>query len=177
MDTEWKKLDDAKVWINTEVREWRDVKSEAVKDGREIHVGGLHELTVEKGSELQHDDPGRKMKGRVVFLGDRVKDAQGNHAIFEELSSSPAAMSAGKLADAYGSMPGHIIETADGEQAYPQARMSSSTKTWIRLPYHRWPQSWKDAKLWDPVVEMRQALYGHPDAGGYWERHCEGHGR
>ena len=27
--------------------------------------------------------------------------------------------------------------------------------------------------MWDPVVEMRQALYGHPDAGGYWERHCE----
>jgi len=20
---------------------------------------------------------------------------------------------------------------------------------------------------------MRQALYGHPDAGGYWEQHCE----
>ena len=20
---------------------------------------------------------------------------------------------------------------------------------------------------------MKQALYGHPDAGGYWERHCE----
>ena len=25
----------------------------------------------------------------------------------------------------------------------------------------------------DPVVVMRQAFYGHPDTGGYWERHCE----
>ena len=62
------------------------------------------------------------MKGRVVFLGDRVKDGDGNYAIFEELSSSPAAMSSGKFADAYGAMPGNIIETADGEQAYPQAQ-------------------------------------------------------
>ena len=51
------------------------------------------------------------MKGRVVFLGDRVKDGEGNYAIFEELSSSPAAMSSGKFADAYGSMPGYIIES------------------------------------------------------------------
>ena len=80
-------------------------------------------------------------------------------------------MSAGKFADAYGSMPGHIIETADGEQAYPQAKMGSTTKTWIRLPGHRRPKEW--GHMWDPVVEMRQALYGHPDAGGYWERHCE----
>ena len=87
-------------------------------------------------------DPSRKMKGRVVFLGDRVKDGDGNYATFEELSSSPAAMSSGKFADAYGSMPGHTIETADGEQAYPQAKMSSHTKTGIRLPKYRWPKSW-----------------------------------
>ena len=27
----------------------------------------------------------------------------------------------------------------------------------------------------DPVVPLRIALYGHPDAGGYWEKHCESH--
>ena len=25
------------------------------------------------------------------------------------------------------------------------------------------------------VVPLRLALYGHPDAGGYWEAHCESH--
>ena len=27
----------------------------------------------------------------------------------------------------------------------------------------------------DPVCPLYMALYGHPDAGGYWEKHCEDH--
>ena len=27
----------------------------------------------------------------------------------------------------------------------------------------------------DPVCPLILSLYGHPDAGGYWERHCERH--
>jgi hypothetical protein len=27
----------------------------------------------------------------------------------------------------------------------------------------------------DPVCPLEKALYGHPDAGGYWEAHCESH--
>ena len=30
-----------------------------------------------------------------------------------------------------------------------------------------------DAGYVDPVVPLRLALYGHPDAGGYWEKHCD----
>ena len=29
------------------------------------------------------------------------------------------------------------------------------------------------AAMRDPVVPLKLALYRHPDAGGYWERHCE----
>eukprot|EP00971_Amphidinium_carterae_P296610 5892207-Amphidinium_carterae.1 len=25
----------------------------------------------------------------------------------------------------------------------------------------------------DPVCPLKRALYGHPDSGGFWERHCE----
>ena len=118
----------------------------------------------------------RKCKGWAVSLGYRVKDADGNFALFEELSSSPAAMSAGKLADVYGCFKGHVLETADGEQAYPQASMASPVRTWVRLPKAQWTSWWTDptrgCPMQDPVVEMKQALYGHPDAGGYWERHC-----
>ena len=150
------------MWKDEDVRSWSEVIREARQEGREVHVGSLHELVVEKGSELQLGDKNRKLKGRVVFLGDRVRDAEGKHAVFEELSSSPAAMSAGKFADAYGCMPGNTIQTADGIQAYPQAKMSSNTKTWIRLPPHRRPKAFDNVQ--DPVVEMTHALYGHPDA-------------
>ena len=34
MDKEWQKLADARVWIESEVREWREVKNEAAKEGR-----------------------------------------------------------------------------------------------------------------------------------------------
>jgi len=30
-----------------------------------------------------------------------------------------------------------------------------------------------DSKFRDPVVPLRLALYGHPDAGSHWEKHCE----
>ena len=30
----------------------------------------------------------------------------------------------------------------------------------------------KHGRKWRPVVRMDKALYGHPDAGALWERHC-----
>ena len=40
---------------------------------------------MEKGSELPEGDPGRKMKGRVVFGGDRVTDKKYEAAMFNDL--------------------------------------------------------------------------------------------
>ena len=77
-----------------------------------------------------------------------------------------------KIADAYGMLPGHTIQMADGESAYTQAELKGP-KTWVRIPRERWPQKWVDEGIEDPVCPLRLALYGHPDAGGFWERHCE----
>ena len=85
------KLRKAGVWRDEDVREWADVKEQARREGRDVHIGSLHELLVEKGSELPEGDEKRKFKGRVVFLGDQVKDREGNYALFEELSSSPCS--------------------------------------------------------------------------------------
>ena len=50
-------------------------------------------------------------------------DGQGRHAVFEELSSAPAAMPAGKFADAYGCMPGRCLQTAEiGKKTLFKAR-------------------------------------------------------
>ena len=80
-------------------------------------------------------------------------------------------MEASKWIDMYGLLPGHVLEGADGTAAYTQAWLKGSKQTWIRLPPHRWDPSWKGMR--DPVVPLEKALYGHPDAGGHWEKHCE----
>ena len=135
-------------------------------------VGRIFDICVEKNSELPESDPNRKFKGRVVFEGCHVKD-EGNiyWAIFSEITSCPATMEAGKAADAFGLLPGHEIQVADGESAYTQAKLGGPA-TWVRLPKERWLPEWH-GKYHDPVVRLVLALYGHPDASGFWEQHCE----
>ena len=63
------------------------------------------------------------------------------------------------------------VNRLDGKQAYTQTTLKGA-ETWVRLPRERWPKSWI-GKFKDPVVRLRLALYGHPDSGGFWEKHCE----
>ena len=42
---------------------------------------------------------------------------------------------------------------------------SASTEEWLK--------SWSG--MLRPVCPLKLALYGHPDAGGHWEAHCESH--
>ncbi len=142
--------------------------------------------------------PERKFKGRYVFQGNLVKDEHQEAALFNELGSSPATLEGAKAVDCYGSFPGHLVEQADAKQAYTQALLGTTTPgssvgpeglvackvhvtTWVTLPPECRPKT-KDGKdLWlsqgirDPVVPLVKALYGHPDAWGYWEKHCNDH--
>ena len=101
MDKEWDKLEKQNAWLLDEVREWRDVSAEAkarqAKNKNDIiHIGRVFGILVEKGSELPKGNPARKFKGRVVFQGNNVRDQYGDWALFEELSSAPATIDAGK---------------------------------------------------------------------------------
>ena len=171
LDKEWNNLETKGAWDHSTVQEWNKVSSEAIQSKNKVHVGKVFEICVEKGSELQEGDPLRKFKGRTVFQGNNVKDESADVALFSELGSSPANMEAGKSLDAYGSMPGNTVMQGDGKQAYTQALMKG-TPTWVRLPKDRWPKEWT-GKFSDPVVQLVLALYGHPDSGGLWQRHCE----
>ena len=170
VEKEWKRLRDMVTWDEDSVREWREVAWTAKSKGEVAHVGRLIALCVQKGSELQDGDPEKKFKGRVVFGGDRVWDQNWDAAVFSELSASPAIMEAAKSVDVYGMLPGHVVMQSDARQAYTQARLLGPP-TWVRLPKDQWPASW--SAMHDPVCILRLALYGHPDAGGYWEKHCE----
>ena len=170
LDKEWQKLVDKGCWVEKKVREYEAVASEAKKDNAKVHFGNIFEIGALKGAELKEGAPNRKYKGRSVFQGNKVVDENSDHALFAEMSSSPASMEAGKILDVFGSQPGYIIQQADAKQAYTQA-LFTGVATWVRLPKNRWPKSWKGMS--DPVVPLKLALYGHPDSGGIWEKHCE----
>jgi hypothetical protein len=180
LDAEWEKLRTLKrphpvkghgAWDEANVREASTVREAARASGRTIHFGRIVELCHEKGSELAPDDPERKMKGRSVLLGDHVKDQDFSWAEFCELGSSPPSMDAAKALDAFGSFPGYTVKTGDAKGAYTQALLLGA-ETWVTLPENRWPAHWK-GKFRRPVVRLVLALYGHADAGGFWEAHCE----
>ena len=182
MDLEFQKLRDKKhpglkkpgCWDESLVEELHVVKARARHTGETMHFGRIFGICVEKGSELPVGDKNRKFKGRYVFQGNEVKDQNWDAAIFQELGSSPAAMEAGNSADFYGLLPGNRTAQADAEQAYTQSLLLG-TKTWVILPRERWPEDWIKRGLKQPVCPLMLALYGHPDAGGYWEKHCEAH--
>ena len=145
--------------------EFSDLKASAKRSGKKVHIGRIFELCHEKGSELPVGHPGRKFKGRVVFMGNQVRDEENNMAIFNALSSALATMEAAKAADVYSLLPGHGGQTADGDMAYIQARLEG-TDTWVLLPKHWWPPAWAKRGLSNPVCRLVLALYGHPDSGG-----------
>ena len=170
MDAEWASLRAMKTWEEDKVREWSDVRDEARRTNTRNHVGMVFGICVEKGSELPRGNPSRKFKGRCVFRGNAVRDEDHYAAVFQDLGSSPASMSAAKIADLLGLLPGCCTMLADAIRAYCQALLVG-VPTWVRLPRDQWPASW--SKMRDPVVPLRLALYGHPDAGTCWEKHCD----
>ena len=92
LQKEWDRLRLKKVWdLDPKgVRKWSDVAAEARREGKEVHMGMLYEICVEKGSELAPEL--RKYKGRVVFFGNQVKNQNWEAAMFQDLGSSPATM-------------------------------------------------------------------------------------
>ena len=67
MGSEWCRLRDKRTWDESVVREWHEVASEARRLGKEIHLGRLFGIMVQKGAELPDSDKRKKYKYRVVF--------------------------------------------------------------------------------------------------------------
>ena len=172
MMKEWKGQWTADVYDFKTVREYDDVVKEAYKIGEEIHMARVHGICVEKHSELPKEDKRRKFKGRGVLLGNQVKNQNFEAALFQDLGNSPASFESSRWADMYGCLPGHNVQLADAIQAYIQASLTG-VACWVELPDEAWPP-WIDRKKYRrPVVRLIKALYGHPDAGTMWEKHCD----
>ena len=73
-------LEERGCWNKKMARPLSEVIKEANKAGKTIHIGSMLELLYLKNSELAVE--AQKLKGRVVFLGDRVRDQYGAAAVF-----------------------------------------------------------------------------------------------
>ena len=103
--------------------------------------------------------------------------------MFTEQGSSASQMTAAKIMDIISRLPGCDGQAADAVSAYTQVKMEDAHKLfrkitnrsvpdiWIRLPRHKWPESWSSME--DPVFLLERNLYGHPLAGLLWERQFE----
>ena len=172
MKKEWSGLIDQGVFDLGAVREYDAVAREAKAKGEEIHMARAHGICVEKHSQLPVGDPKRKFKGRGVLLGNQVKNQSFEAAMFQDLGNSPASFEASRWADFLGCHDGWDVQMADAVQAYIQATLRG-TPCWIELPPEAVPSECRWDKYSRPVVPLRKALYGHPDAGTFWEQHCD----
>jgi hypothetical protein len=173
LQLEWDKLKQQGMWDVERVKPWHVVAAAAKDAKKTVHVGRIFEICVEQKCELPTSDVRRKFKRRVVFQGNQVKDENFEAAKFQEMGSAPATMGASKSCDFDSLLPGHRGQQSDAESAYMQSRLSSHVVAWVCIPRHQWP---KDG-LWEGIVDLVcpsiLALYGCPDTGGYWEKHCD----
>ena len=88
-------------------------------------------------------------------------------------------MTPAKIMDIIFRLPGCAGQAADAVSAHTEVKMEDGPKflkipksecpdIWIRLPRHKWPESWSSME--DPVVPSERNLYVHPLAGLLWER-------
>ena len=158
-------------WDLSSVREQDEVRSEAKATGTSVHFGQLMTIASIKFHELAKHL--QKVKGRIVYRGDAAKDELGFAAVYQELGANPTSVQGLNATLAYGSIPGNGLSAADAVKAYVQAFLKSKHPTWIQLPPELRPSWWRE-KFAKPVVLLVKALYGHPEAGGHWERHLKG---
>ena len=172
MRKEWLGLHEQGVFDFSVIREYYDVKQEALTLKQVVHFARVHGIIVEKNYQLPMSDERRKFKGRGVLLGNKVKNQNWEAAFFQDLGNSPASFESSRWADFYGCVPGHSVKLADAIQAYIQASLTGPP-CWVELPSDAWPDDVDVSKYHRPVVRLLKALYGHPDAGTMWEKHCD----
>ena len=109
----------------------------------------------------------RKLKARIVFRGDDIRDNEGNLAVLLESKVNPTGMAGINANLAYGSLPGHKTTQSDVVRAYLQSWLGTKVPTWVELSPELVPDEFKHIKR--PCVRLWRSLYGHPEAGHHWD--------
>ena len=111
-----------------------------------------------------------RLKARIVFRGDDIRDQSGMSAVFEELfASSASSIERLNTAVAFGLLESHGTTTSGAVRAYTQALLKTKHKTSVLLPPELVPPD--KMHIFRPCAPLHKALYGHPESSAYWQRH------
>ena len=119
-------------WDEDNPKKFEDVRNESRKSGVKARFGKLMTIASIKFYELAKHL--QKMKGWIVYRGDRAKDEEGAAAVYRELGGNPTSVQSLNACMADGALPGNATTTADAIKAYVQAFLKSNSQTWIDLP-------------------------------------------
>ena len=141
IQAEWDKLVKQRCWVVESVREYQEVKDEAIAQGRTVHFGRIDPRCMRKHSEL--DKQFHKRKGRIIYRGDSAKDQDDNFAVYADMASSASLLAGSRMVDATGLLPSHGCEQSDALGAYTETELEGIVVTWISIPKNQHPPEWK----------------------------------
>lgn len=137
--------------------------------------GEYSEIGVDTGSELPPAAPRRQCNYSVVCQGNNVTSQHGDGSMFQEVGSSLANMQIGNTVDGYTCFQDIRVHKVVWNRLMSKHGWTG-VESGVALPMAAWLAGWFD-KDGTPLykqtgVRMRRALYGHPDAGLFWEQQC-----
>ena len=110
----------------------------------------------------------RRLKARIVFRGDDIRDQDNNIAVLQEAKVNPSGLAGINANLAYGCMKGNCATQSDVVRAYTQSNLNTQVPTWVELPIELVPKEFRGIKR--PCVRLWKSLYGHPEAGYHWDQ-------
>ena len=122
VDKEWGKLEKISAWNLAKVRNKPEARHKYVN----VNFASLMDICQLKNSESEKKH--QKYKGRVVLLGDIVKDDSGSYAVFTEQGSSASQMTAAKIMVIISRIPGCVGQVADAVSVCNQVKMEDASK-------------------------------------------------
>ena len=109
----------------------------------------------------------RRLKARIVFRGDDIRDQDNNIAVLQEAKVNPSGLAGINANLAYGCMKGNCTSQSDVVRAYTQSFLNTQVPTWVELPVNLFQRSSVDQTS---CVRLWKSLYGHPEAGFHWDQ-------
>ena len=128
-------------WDDDTVRSLWQLKKECRASGRRSQITEL--LTLCGANHFEFHLSQHKYKGRIVFRGDQIRDADINPILFgsEETATTPTGLVGLAACLFFGLRPGNGTSIADAIQAYLQAAIGN--ETWVLIPWELWLPSWR----------------------------------